>query len=171
MEILDEKVSELFKKFNFLNCLETGTIRSFHEKHESTRRISESIGGNGHLVSIDIEKSHISIAKQIVKNHKNVTWIESDSLSFLKNHSENYHFILLDSANDMNHIFSEFEICFPILISGGVMIIDDCGIDQYGKRASGPQQKGVKVFKFCKENNLNYEIITSNHGFQLIIYK
>jgi len=34
-----QEVEKLKNEFEYLNCLETGTIRSFDEKHESTRSL------------------------------------------------------------------------------------------------------------------------------------
>jgi len=171
MEIVRQQVEKLFWKFQFLHCLEIGTIRSFTEKHESTRHILEAIGGNGDLLSVDIEPKHISIAKQITKNPPNVFWVQSDSLSFLADHNKNYEFILLDGVNDMHYVFEEFKLCYPLLVSGGIIMVDDCGVDQSGKWTSGPKKKGRLVHKYCQDNKINFEIVNSSNGFQLIVYK
>ena len=47
---------------DYINALETGTIRTYTEKHESTRWLGESIK-KGHIISIDIESKHIKVSK------------------------------------------------------------------------------------------------------------
>lgn len=171
MQIVRHEVSRLLEKFGFVNCLETGTIRSFHEKHESTRHISEVIGNNGHLLSIDIEAKHIKVAKEITGDPANVSWLQGDSLEVLENLKDNYQFILLDSVNDKDHIMKEFNFAWPLLTEGGCLIVDDCGVDEQGNKINAPPQKGVKVYSFCQQNKLNFKVKRSGHGTQLIIYK
>lgn len=90
---------------DFINALETETIRSYDEKHESTRWLGESII-NGKIVSIDIDSKSIQVSKDICKHLNNIEWIQGDSLEILNNLEESkYNFILLDSVNDKEHIF------------------------------------------------------------------
>ena len=85
-----EELAKLVNKFDFINCIDTGTIRTYTEKHESTRHISELVGEKGNLKSVDIEQKSLDISKDICKNAANVEWILSDSIEYLKKDNDKY---------------------------------------------------------------------------------
>jgi predicted O-methyltransferase YrrM len=155
--------------FETLSCLETGTIRTYHEKHESTRHISNVIGENGHLKSIDIEPKSIAISKDICKNASNVEWILSSSLDYLQNDDDMYHFVLLDSVNNADYIFDEFKNVVKRIHVGGTIMIDDAGVDMNKNEDRTKKQKGVKVNQFLKDNNIDYSVVRGGHCTQLLI--
>jgi predicted O-methyltransferase YrrM len=158
---------------DFINALETGTIRSYDEKHESTRWLGESII-NGKIVSIDIDSKSIQVSKDICKHLNNIEWIQGDSLEILNNLEESkYNFILLDSVNDKEHIFKEFKLALKLIKLGGIIMIDDFGVDMYGNIPDPSQpeaQKGVKVFNMLKQHNLleYMKVYQSIKGVQVI---
>lgn len=174
MKRVKEEVYNLKSKFEYLNCLETGTIRSYNEKHESTRHISEVIGSNGHLKSLDIEPEHIKVSKTICKGLENITWIECDSLEYLKKDEDKYHFVLLDSVNDPTHIMEEFKLVAKRVHVGGCIMIDDAGIDMQGNYTPNPNEKfqprkGWQVWDWCKENGVESRIVMGGHSTQVLI--
>ena len=118
-------ISTLIKKLNTIssiNALETGTIRSYIEKHESTRIIGEElekINTTSKLISVDIEPKSIVISKDICKKLNNIEWIQGDSIEVLSNLNKSkdkkqFEFILLDSVNDGTHIYNEFKIAMSL---------------------------------------------------------
>jgi predicted O-methyltransferase YrrM len=142
---------------DYITALETGTIRTYTEKHESTRWLGESIK-KGHIISIDIEPKHIEVSKQICKHLNNIEWIQGDSLKVLKEQEESkFDFILLDSVNNKDHIFEEFKLALKLIKLGGIIMIDDFGVGIDSKLPDKSQReavKGIKVFNVLKENNL-----------------
>ena len=128
-------------------CLETGTIRSYDEKHESTRVMGEVCKS---LVSIDTELSSITISKDICKNLSNIIWMMGDSLECMPLlQPRSYDFILLDSVNDPEHIYKEYLHALKLIKLGGTIMIDDFIPSQ-------PQpdgKKGVKIFEMFKEQD------------------
>ena len=170
-----QELSELVGEFDFLNCLETGTIRTYTEKHESTRHISEVIGSKGKLKSIDIEKKSIDISKDICNNAENVQWILSDSIEYLKNDEEKYHFVLLDSVNDPEHIFEEFKHIVKRLHVGGIVMIDDSGVELDKKPFVNDwihaPKKAVAVNKFLSDSEIDYDIVVGGHPGNQLLFK
>ena len=169
-----KQIQKLSKEFNFLNCLETGTIRTYTERHESTRHISEVIGINGTLKSIDIDPKSIMISQTICNNAKNVEWVLSDSIEYLKIDKDIYHFVLLDSVNDPAHIFKEFKLVAKKMYLNGVVMVDDAGVDfnkvPLQSRSSHRPIKGLDVNSFLLENDFDYSIVRGGHaGNQLFI--
>lgn len=114
---------------DFIKVLETGTIRSYEEKHESTRWFGESIK-NGSIISIDNCKESIEISKDICKHLDNITWVESDSVEYLKtlDQDDKFDIILLDSDNDKNLIWEEFKLAIKLIKTDGIIMINDFGV-------------------------------------------
>lgn len=155
MDIIRPLINML--RSDYITALETGTIRTYTEKHESTRWLGESIK-NGHIISIDIEPKHIEVSKQICKHLNNIEWIEGDSLKVMEKQEESkFDFILLDSVNNKDHIFEEFKLALKLIKLGGIIMIDDFGVgvdNAIPDRSQYDAVKGVKVFNILKENNL-----------------
>ena len=174
MKRVKEEVHGLKSKFKYLNCLETGTIRTYTERHESTRHISEVIGLDGHLKSLDIEPKHIAVSKDICKNCDNITWIECDSLDYLEKDTDKYHFVLLDSVNEPDHIMNEFKLIAKRVHVGGSIMVDDAGTDMQGDYTPNPDErfqakKGWDVWDWCKANNVEAEVVMGGHSTQILI--
>lgn len=163
----------ILKSIPNANVVETGTIRSYHEKHESTRIIGESTQGK--VISIDNSPNSIRISKDICKNLNNITWILGDSISVLKTLPHNaYDLILLDSMNDKTHIFNEFLISLKLIKTNGIIMIDDFGVSKNGlvpDRTQPAAQKGVGVYQelFKKSLLKNLTLHQSIKGIQGII--
>ncbi len=172
MEVIARCIDRI--KCEEINALETGTIRSYNERHESTRWLGENIQ-NGHIISIDIEPKSIEISKDICKHLNNITWIQGDSLDVLKTQPENhFDFILLDSVNNKDHIFEEFKIALKLIKLGGIIMIDDFGVDKKGTVPDHTQPlavKGVKVYDELVKHNFKKELYLhqSRKGVQGII--
>jgi len=144
-------------KTDYIHALETGTIRSYEEKHESTRWFGENIK-NGDIISVDNSPEAIKISKDICKHLNNIKWIEDDSVKYLKTLDNNFFdIILLDSVNDKDHIYEEFKIALKLIKTGGILVIDDFGVSpgfQIPDPTQPTAQKGREVFNQLKSNNL-----------------
>lgn len=178
MEIMQQVVNiieELKRSFTVnLNTIETGTIRSYHEKHESTRHIAKTLENRGTLISVDIDANSLKISKDICKNYNNIKFIESDSHSYLKSLKDmDFHFALLDSVNDKNFIMEEFRLIIPLMNENGIIVIDDAGILPNGERIdeSVPAEKGHAVWEFLYQNKIEFSIVETplGHGTQIIV--
>ena len=151
--------------------LETGTIRSHHELHNSTLHISNTLGNRGKLTSVDINPESVQISRQLCQHATNVEWILSDSISYLKSLDyRKYHFVLLDSANDPDVIFNEFALVAPRIVEMGVLMIDDAGVrtDKNGFDESAAR-KGHKCWQFLSACGAEYDILETpcDHGTQI----
>lgn len=157
-----------------LICLETGTIRSYDEKHESTRHIGETLGEKGQLISVDIDQRSIEISKDICRHLSNINWVRSDSIEFLKSYEGlPFDIVFLDSVNDKDLIFQEFYHVLRYVKENSVIIIDDSGISNDGKYIdlSVAAQKAHRIWKFLFEHQIHFEMKETKdfHGPQLII--
>jgi predicted O-methyltransferase YrrM len=169
-----EELSKLINEFDFLNCLETGTIRTYTEKHESTKHISNLIGTKGKLTSVDIEQESIAISKDICDNAENVAWVLSCSIEYLRKGGDKYHFVLLDSVNDPSHIFEEFKLVAKRIHTDGVLMVDDAGVGLDKTPLNDDwvyaPKKAVQVNQFLSSIGVDYEIVTGGHsGNQLLL--
>jgi predicted O-methyltransferase YrrM len=163
------KLQSLMAIFDYLKCLETGTIRSYHEKHESTRHISEVLGDKGKLISVDLNPDAIKISKDICKKSTNVEWVLMHSHDFLKDDNNEYQFVLLDSVNRAEDVWKEFELVAKRVSLNGVIMVDDAGVDLNKNEDSTPAKKGIKINSFLKENGFDYSIVRGGHGTQIYL--
>jgi len=157
-----------------INAIETGTIRSFHEKHFSTYHISCALGNRGSLISVDISADSIRISRQVCHGSRNVEFVHSDSIKYLKAlKGIRFHFALLDSVNDKNYILEEFRLIVPMMVEGGILIVDDAGITRDGSRidTSVAAQKGHLIWEFLRTCGVWPAVLetTFGHGTQLKI--
>jgi len=89
---------------------------------------------NGHLYACDINKKNIDNAKKFIKNNKDfVTFIQDDSLNFLKNFENKVDFLYLDSLDGQftessEHQLKEIEIAINLLNSNSLILLDDKGV-------------------------------------------
>lgn len=133
-------------------CLETGTIRSYDEKHESTRIIGECCKS---LLSIDNEIKSIKISKDICSNLSTVTWVHGDSLECMSElRGREYDFILLDSVNDPEHIYEEYLLALKLIKIGGVIMIDD----YIPSRPQPEGKKGLKIHELFTSKNMLHRL-------------
>ena len=147
-------------------ALETGTIRSYNEKHESTRHISAALAPLGHLISVDCNPESIRISRDICKDAPNVTWVESESIPFLEGAPDlPLSFALLDSANEEQLIMEEFTLVAPMMLTGGILMVDDAGVrtDKRGYDSS-QAEKGHAVWRFLESCGASYEVLETPHG-------
>jgi hypothetical protein len=157
-----------------INAIETGTIRSYNERHESTRHIASTLGDRGNLTSVDIEPKSIAISRDICKGLSNIEYVESDSHKYLRSiKDKKFHFALLDSVNDKKFIMEEFKLVLPLMHDNAIIAIDDAGISTFGTQIdkSTIAQKGHAVWKLLFVNQIPFSIVKTihGHGTQIII--
>lgn len=157
-----------------INAIETGTIRSYYEKHFSTYHIARTLDDRGNLTSVDISADSIRISEQICHTLTNIRYVKSDSIEYLKKLKDvKFHFAFLDSVNDKEFIFEEFKLIIPMMIEGSVLMVDDAGItaDSYEIDGSVSAQKGHKVLRFLSACGIQPQVLqtTQGHGTQLKI--
>ncbi len=176
MQHVVNAVDEIKRSFprQQIDAIETGTIRSFHEKHFSTYHISCALGNRASLISVDISADSIRISRQVCHGSRNVEFVHSDSIKYLKALKDiRFHFALLDSVNDKNHILEEFRLIAPMMVEGGILIVDDAGITRDGCRIDTcvAAQKGHLIWEFLRTCGVRSVVLetTFGHGTQLKI--
>ncbi|MGD2094934.1 MAG: glycosyltransferase, partial [Phycisphaerales bacterium] len=167
-------INEVKKQFRNeqITALETGTIRSFNENHLSTYYISGTLGNRGRLISVDISTISIKRSKNICYDTTNVEWVHSDSIQHLRKLKDlKFHFVFLDSVNDKDLIFKEFRLVVPMMIEGGILMVDDAGITKDGQAIdeSVAAQKGHRVWQFLRACGVHPLLLDTpgGHGTQL----
>tara|TARA_Y100001970_G_C13991560_1_gene728482 strand:- start:301 stop:861 length:561 start_codon:yes stop_codon:yes gene_type:complete len=114
---------------------------------------------NGHLYTCDINKKNIDNAKKFIKNNKDfVTFIEDDSLNFLKNFENKVDFLYLDSLdgqfiNSSEHQLKEIEIAINLLNSNSLVLLDDKGV-KTNLSLDFLKKKNYKIINETKEQLL-----------------
>lgn len=155
-------------------AIETGTIRTYSEQHESTRHLGETLGDRGRLTSVDASPEAIEVSRDICRGLDNVDWVESESTTYLSTlQGRRFHLAFLDSANDADVIFEEFELVVPRTVEGGIVMVDDAGITSTLKRIDRgqPSVKGHRVWRLLEACGAEYEVLRTprGHGTQLRI--
>jgi len=111
--------------------VETGCIRSLTEGTESTLTIASMVKDKGTFYTFELEPRHIAICKELCAGYNQyINYIEGDSVSNL--HSmvndqtiSTIDFAFLDSVNDGNHIWKEFETIEHLFHKGSTLVVDD----------------------------------------------
>lgn len=164
---LIDSIEELKTKFsnNYLNTIELGTIRSTRDMQlgQSTICISRALGEKGSLISVDISSKSIKISKQICCAMNNITWVQSDSILYLKEElkDKKFHFAFLDTLNIASNTFKEFYLLIPAMLENSILTIDDAGItkDCNSIDTTIPAQKGHEVYRFLKSCGAEFSVI------------
>ena len=163
---------ELYKRFAFnpITIVETGCIRNQTETYKmgdgwgTLSWIHWAKKTNSLIYSIDINKDHLNIAKNVIGLCPYVNYVLSDSIAYLKNlpSSMKINLLFLDSFDyygDENnkraaaeHQLKEFQACEKNLDDNSIVLLDDIfDINYSGKGAlSIPYMlsKGWKIINF-----------------------
>ena len=151
-----------------LIIVETGTIRNTGDDWKigdghSTVEIAEwNKDRDGFFYSVDLNTDVCEKYLEELNLKDMVALIKEDSIEFLKRLKIYLpvHFAYLDSANDPDHCFKEFELVIKIMPKGAIILVDDCDPD------ANIVSKAQKVLQHCITNKLDYTIIEN----QLKIY-
>jgi predicted O-methyltransferase YrrM len=165
-------LNELYKKKErdrVLQIVETGTLRNISEEYaigdgHSTLYIAEWVKDcpDTHFVSIDLDVRVCNQYLEALGLRDYVELVESDSLTYLANLTGEIDLFYLDSMNDADHIFKEYQLARTKLKAGGVIIIDD--VVPY----SPVIKKGHKVLPYLQKHGIKHHFISDQ---QIIIYE
>lgn len=155
-----------------LLAIETGTIRSYEENHQSTLHISRCLRGKGRLISVDKDPQSIKISRDVCRRETNIIWVEAESLAYLNSlQGPQFHFAFLDSVNDEDYIFDEFRSLIPLMKEGSVLLVDDAGLSRKTSQpdSASTARKGRRVWRFLKGCGARFDILATAwfHGTQL----
>lgn len=145
-----------------LDVLETGCIRNSAPGHHladgwSTLAFAQHVRDyQGRLTSVDLDTSE---ARQVLAtsglSHK-ANLISGDSVTHLQKLYEqgrSFDFILLDSGNDPDLIFSEYQIAVNLVRHPGLIAIDDV---QYYPDSHGT--KGALVVPYLERRKIPFRV-------------
>ena len=114
-----------------LVLIETGCIRSLSEGTESTLTISSIIKDRGTFYTFDLNPDHIATCKQLCKDYNAyINYVEGDSVTNLAamvkdNTLAKIDFAYLDSLNDGDHTWKEFQAIEGLFRKGSILVVDD----------------------------------------------
>jgi len=117
------------------------------------------------LHSFEIDQENIKTAKKICKDFHGITFHLGDSLKMLPKVLQEVkppqiHVAYLDSVNNADHIFNEFEIVEPYLKSGSILVVDDITCESC--------KKGKKILSYLKaKEEWSVEIIEVANGMMI----
>ena len=138
--ILTEVVNDVFKAGTADPvCVETGCVRSLTAKTKSTLGIASALAGRGRFYTFEISPEHIAVCKEVCKDfNEHIQYVEGDSVANLKRLVDNgdlsrVDIAFLDSANDGDHIWREFEVLEPTFVTGSMLVVDDVLWAEKGK--------------------------------------
>ena len=162
MQNTSDAIYELKKKFpnEFLRTIEFGTIPVVDgfSSGQSTILISLALGDRGALISVDHNIKSIEASKEVCQGRDNITWIESDSVEYLKKVDASFHFVFLDSHSDAETPFREFCLVAPKMVVNGILMVDDAGITEDGLNIDTTVdcRKGHLIWQFLKDCNAEF---------------
>lgn len=165
MTIIPTYLTALKARFGLLNIVETGTIRNTNKDYvegdgHSTLHIAEWIKHNGgNFTSIDL---YTEVAKRYLTSHNLQNFVkfeQGDSRRILAEMTKPLHFVLLDSANDVDVILGEFKLVEPLVVDGGIVMVDDVYMDSVNV------VKGHKVIPYAREK---YRVYLIGNGLAVI---
>lgn len=111
--------------------IETGCIRNLNEGTDSTLLISSVLKDRGQFYTFELDPEHIEICKELCgENNDYINYVQGDSVVNLKDYVksgklEKIDLAFLDSVNDGDHIWKEFEAVESQIGPGGYVVVDD----------------------------------------------
>jgi len=140
-------VLRLMRERNVHLVVETGTARGGHMAFTGDGGFTIIFGlwaslNKAHLYSVDISAQGIENAKTMVKPYMDyITFVEDDSVHFLKEFDQTIDFLYLDSFDyeknnplpSQEHHLKEIEAAYDKLKPESIVMIDDCDLPGGGK--------------------------------------
>lgn len=130
--VLPDLVEQVISSSNHpVIILETGCTRNLNEGTDSTLLISSTLKDRGKFYTFELDPEHIETCKQLCgKNNQYITYVQGDSVSNLRKSVESgelakIDLAFLDSVNDGDHIWKEFEAIVDHIVPGGYLVVDD----------------------------------------------
>ena len=138
--VLRRELQSLLETVRQPVVVETGCIRDRYEGSDSTLLIASMIRDRGRFYTFELRPRHIEECR-IVCGEFNayIEYVQGDSVSNLaklvgEGILDRVDFAFLDSANDADHIFSEFRAIENRFPPGAVLMVDDVLWAEKGKR-------------------------------------
>ena len=129
--ILSDFVQEVLQRTPSPVLLETGCIRVMDEGTESTLTISSIVRDRGRFLTFELRPEHIEVCKELCGElNSHIEYVEGDSVENLRRmvDSGDLHrvdFAFLDSSNDGEHTWLEFQALENSFVPGSILICDD----------------------------------------------
>jgi predicted O-methyltransferase YrrM len=128
--VLRDAVNEILERVDRPLLVETGCIRTLFEGTESTLTIARLVRDRGRFYSFELRPEHIETSRQVCGEFDRfVTYVEGDSVANLERLVSDelcrIDFAFLDSANDGDHIWREFQVIESCFTPGSILICDD----------------------------------------------
>ncbi|NNJ65781.1 MAG: hypothetical protein HKP16_09450 [Xanthomonadales bacterium] len=128
--ILREAVCDILDRLEQPVIVETGCVRTLTEGTESTLTIARLVRGKGTFYSFEVRPEHIETSRRVCGElDRYVTYIEGDSVANLERmvagELARVDFAFLDSANDGDHTWREFQALESSLAPGSILVCDD----------------------------------------------
>ncbi len=103
------------------NILEIGSFTGY-----STACLTENLHPQSKITAVEADAEVLFKAKSFWANYpfmNKVNWMNLSGLEFLQNTNEKFDFVFIDA--DKRNYLSYFNLCFPKITSGGIMIFDN----------------------------------------------
>jgi predicted O-methyltransferase YrrM len=142
--LLRDAVSEVLDRVDQPVLVETGCIRTLFEGTESTLTIARLVRDRGRFYSFELRPEHIETSREVCGEFDRfVTYVEGDSVANLERLAADklaridflerlaadklarIDFAFLDSANDGDHTWREFQAIEGCFVPGSILICDD----------------------------------------------
>jgi predicted O-methyltransferase YrrM len=136
--------------------LETGCIRNVNEGTDSTLIIASTVQERGTFFTFELRPEHIEQCKHACGEYNRyINYVEGDSVANLRKYVaegrlDTVHFAFLDSRNDGEHIWQEYQAIESRFVIGSVLVVDDVLWADKGKilrpHLEASNQWATKVF-------------------------
>ena len=129
--ILNQGVQEVLVRNPQPLLLETGCIRMLDEGTESTLTIASTLQGAGRFLTFELRPEHIEICRQLCGDlNSHIEYVEGDSVVNLQRmvasgDLQRVDFAFLDSMNNGDHIWNEFQALENSFAPGSILVCDD----------------------------------------------
>ena len=129
--VLSRALKELLVRVPEPVVIETGCIRWLDEGTESTLTIASTLQGAGTFMTFELRPQHIENCRKLCADwNRYITYIQGDSVMNLwrmvrEGKLAHIDFAFLDSTNDGDHTWKEFQTIEKCFVPGSVLIVDD----------------------------------------------
>lgn len=129
--VLRDTLAQVLNTFDEPLLLETGCIRNAKEGTDSTLIIASTVRDRGTFYTFELRPEHIELCKERCGEHNRyINYVQGDSITSLQKYVaegrlEKVNFAFLDSRNDGEHIWQEFQAIESKFVPGSVLVVDD----------------------------------------------
>jgi predicted O-methyltransferase YrrM len=131
VRILRENLGEILDRIPSPVVLETGCVRKLDEGTESTLTIASTLRGRGRFLTFELRPEHIEVCRELCRDYNaDIEYVEGDSVTNLQRMVESgelgrVDFAFLDSTNDGDHTWKEFQTLEQSFVPGSILVCDD----------------------------------------------